>query len=333
VSFTLNALSQQDGYQTHFQFNEMSYNPSYAGKVKEKMCVSMLIHQQYAGFKSDLIKKENSGMQDLLPYNIGASTQFLNISARLFKRIGVAVNIINDKIGPQTYILPKLSLSYYQVFNDNSEFSVGLYYGQMQKSLDGSKLRALSTLQNGTIDPSVPMSLITSKLQSDLGAGLHYFSQSRNNLNVGVSAAHLLESKLTNKNATNGVAFSSITRHYYGNASMDFDIGQSGNWVLQPNVLVKYGAKMQVDLNALAYFQQTYYGGLSFRQGDNINLMVGYVQGDFKVGYAFDFVVNGLKPGSRTTHEVFVQYCKSISTKEKTYRYILNPRHMKDSNY
>ena len=322
-------LAQQDGYQTHFQFNEMSYNPSYAGKVKDKMCVSLLVHQQYAGFKSDLITNPD-GTQKVEPYNISAQTQFLNISARLFGVFGVAVNIVNDKIGPQSYILPKLSLSYYKVFRNTSEFSGGLYYGKMQKSLDGTKLKALSLLQNGIADPSVPSGLVTSNLMNDLGIGFHYLNPVMNNLNIGVSAVHLLESDIKDK--TNNLLFSSIKRHYYANAAMDFPIG-SGDLVIQPNLLIKYGAKLQVDINALAILNEQFYGGLSYRQGDNINLMLGFMQGDFKVGYAFDFIVNGLKPGSRTTHELFVQYCKAIKTKEKVNKYILNPRHLKDSQH
>lgn len=331
VAVSFSAWSQQDGYQTHFQFNEMSFNPSYAGKVKDKMCVSLLMHQQYAGFKSELIKAAD-GSPAVEPYNIGASTQFLNLSARLFGKFGIAVNVINDKIGPQTYILPKLSLSYYSVFKNTSELSVGLYYGKMQKTLDGTKLKALSLLQNNIADPAVPSTLVTSNMMNDLGFGIHYMNPIMNNLNIGVSATHLLEASIVDKSKSLLTPFSSIKRHLYANAAMDFPVG-SGDLVIQPNLLVKYGGKLQIDVNALAIFNEQYYGGLSYRQGDNINLMVGFMQGDFKVGYAFDFIVNGLKPGSRTTHELFVQYCKGIKFKTKVNKYMLNPRHLKDSQY
>ncbi len=331
VAFTINAWSQQDGYQTHFQFNEQSFNPSYAGKVRDKMCVSLLMHQQYAGFKSDLIKNSD-GTTALDPYNIGASTQFFNISARLFGKFGIAINVINDKIGPQKYILPKLSLSYYQTFKNTSEIALGFYYGKMQKSLDGSKLKALSFLQNNIADPSVPSAMVIGDLMNDLGFGVHYLNPVLNNLNVGFSAVHLLEAKIKDKSGNIAKPFSSIERHFYGNAAMDFPLG-TGALVLQPNLLWKYGGKMQIDVNLLAILNEQFYGGVSYRQGDNINLMLGFMQGDFKVGYAFDFIVNGLKPGSRTTHELFVQYCKGIKFKEKVNRYMLNPRHLKDTQY
>ncbi len=332
VALTVNAWSQQDGYQTHFQFNEVSFNPSYAGKVKDKMCVSLLVHEQYAGFMSDLIQNE-AGTDKVAPYKIKASTQYLNLSARLFEKWGVAVNLINDKIGPQSFILPKLSLAYYKSFQNTSELSFGLYYGQMQKSLDGTKLRALSVLQNpSVIDPSVPSMLITSKSMNDLGVGAHYYNPLLNDLNVGISAVHLLEANVFDKSGGFVPNFSSITMHYYANAGMNFMIG-TGGLVIQPNILVKYKSTVQIDINALAILNQQFYGGLSYRQGDNINLMIGFMQGDFKVGYAFDFVVNGLKPGSRTTHELFVQYCKSIVITAKPTKYMLDPRHLKDTQH
>jgi type IX secretion system PorP/SprF family membrane protein len=327
---TLSAAAQQDGYQTHFQFNEMSYNPSYAGKVKGKMCVSLLAHQQYVGFKSDLIKAAD-GSEAVAPYDIHASTQFLNVSARLFDRFGIALNVINDKIGPQTFILPKLSLSYYHIFRDNSELAGGLYFGQMQKSLDGTKLKALSVLQNAIPDPSVPSALVVGKMLPDLGAGAHYYNPLFNELYIGVSAVHLLQAKVVSKTPPS-LAFSSIEMHYYANASMEFLL-PDGIWAIQPNILLKYGGKVQLDVNALAIYNSQFYGGLSYRQGDNVNLMMGFMQGDFKIGYAFDFIVNGLKPGTRTTHELFVQYCKGISFSEKPKRYLLNPRHLKDNPY
>jgi type IX secretion system PorP/SprF family membrane protein len=330
IGLSLNA--QQDGYQTHFQFNEMSYNPSYAGKVDHKLCISSIWHQQYVGFKSDEIK-DIQGYAVLGPQNIAPTTQFLNISTRgLFKdentpgQLGIALNIINDKIGPQSFLLPKLSLAYYHHMGDG-EISVGLSAGMMQKSLNGADLIALTVLQGLGPDPRVPPSIVKAS-KFDLGAGVHYFNESMGNLNIGIGATHLLPTKFD----WAGGNFSSMSTHYYVNAGMDFPISDP-DLVLQPNILIKYGAKLQVDANAILKINEQFWGGLSYRQGDNANFMIGFMQGDFKVGYAFDFVINGLKPGSRTTHELFIQYCIAIKFKQPKTRYLLNPRHMYDTKY
>ena len=325
VSFFFAAQAQQDGYQTHFQFNEMSYNPSYAGKVDKKICISALWHQQYVGFKSDAIN-DIGNKAVISPYNIAPTTQFLNLSTRLYGKLGIGVNIINDKIGPQTFTLPKLSAAYYLKLNA-SDLSFGVSFGQMQKTLDGTKLQALSQLMGNGPDPRVPTALVKDR-QNDLGFGFHYLNPAFNNLDIGVSATHLLPGTFKN----NGVAFSSLQTHIYANAGAEFPIG-SGDLVLQPYLLFKYGKKMQVDVNAIVVYNSQLYGGLSYRQGDNTNLMLGYMAGDFKVGYAFDFILNGLKPGSRTTHELFVQYCYGIKIKDKPNRYILNPCHLMNQNY
>jgi type IX secretion system PorP/SprF family membrane protein len=327
----LSLKAQQDGYQTHFQFNEMSYNPSYAGKVDGKVCISALWHQQYVGFESDEIKNLQ-GIAVVPKYDIAPKTQFLNLSTRFLHpgkngigRLGIALNVINDKIGPQSSLLPKLSLAWYQPVG-TGEFSVGISGGMMQKSLNGSDLKALSDLLGLGPDPRVPSTPVTNN-QPDLGAGVHYFDQSLNNLNVGFGVTHLLPNKFT----SGGNVFSSMKSHYYLNAGMEFPIGT--DLILQPNILIKYGAKVQVDANAIVNYNQQFWGGLSYRQGDNANLMIGFMKGDFKVGYAFDFVVTGLKPASRTTHELFVQYCFTIKTTPPPTRYMLNPRHLYDTKY
>ncbi len=316
--------AQQDGYQTHFQFNEVSFNPSYAGKVDGKICFSSLLHQQFLGFESDPIYDE-SGKAIIKPYNIAPHTEYFTISTRIYNRLGIAFQYMKDEIGPQKMSQPKINLSYYFNFGA-SHLSIGCYAGMMQKSLDGTKLIPLSLLQAPYLpDPNVPINNV-SDTKKDLGFGLHYLNKTFNNLNLGLGATHLVNSvySFVNSNQKN-IAFSNLRTHYYFNGSMDFPIGSS--IVLQPNVLLKYGGIFQYDLNVLAIYNTNFYGGLSYRQADNLNMMVGYLNGNFKVGYAFDFIVNGLKPGTKTSHELFISYCypiKSISHFE------LNPRHLKD---
>ncbi len=315
--------AQQDGYQTHFQFNEISFNPSYSGKNDGKICISSLLHQQYLGFKSDAITNyENKVI--IAPYRIAPQTQYFNLSVRVVHRVGISFSFIRDEIGPQQMKLPKLNLSYY--FNYlTGHVALGLYLGEMQKSLDGNLLVPLSMLQPPYIpDPNVPLTRVTGT-KLDAGFGIHYLNATFNNFNLGISATHLVNDNFTfqnNKNQT--LNFSSIKTHYYLNSSMDFPLNAS-QIIIQPNLLFKYGSRFQADANLIAIFNNMYYGGFSFRQDDNINMMIGYMIGDLKIGYAFDLIVNNLKPGTKTSHELFIQYCYSLNSVS---RYILNPRFM-----
>ena len=320
--------SQQDGYQTHFQFNEISYNPSYAGKDKNKICISSLIHQQYLGFKSDAITDYENKVV-ISPYSIAPQTQYFSISGRCVQRLGIAFQFTRDEIGPQTIKLPKINLSWY--FNINQgELSIGMYMGQMQKSLDGNKLVPLSQLQSPAIpDPNVPSTMVNSK-KFDAGIGMHYRNPILCDLNIGFALTHLMPSGFYFINSiAQSVPFSSIKTHYYFNAAIDLPSGIS-QLLIQPNLLIKYGSRFQTDLNVLGIWNQAIYGGISFRQEDNINFMLGFIRKELKIGYAFDAIVNELKPGTKSSHEIFIQYCFIIKNKPG---YLLNPRYLHDSTF
>lgn len=322
-----NLKAQQDGYQTHFQFNEISYNPSYAGKTRNSICVSSLFHQQYLGFESDEIRdsKQNAVIK---PYNIAPQTQFYTVSARLSDNLGIGVQLMNDRIGPQSIALPKVQMAYY--FNwTTSHLAIGLYAGALQKSLDGSRLIPLSMLQAPyQPDPLVPDNLVTDT-KLDMGIGIHYVKTTFFNLKLGASLTHI---KNQNYRFTNfqsqSIVFSNTRPHLYFNGAMDFPF--RSKIVIQPNILVKYGAKWQYDLNVLAIYNQSYYTGFSYRQNDNLNWMLGYMIGDFKAGYAFDMVLSQLQPGSKTSHEIFIQYCFKVTKRPS---YLINPRHLKDYSF
>lgn len=325
--FIQNSIAQQDGYQTHFQFNEISFNPSYAGKTPNSICVSSLFHQQYLGFESDEIRdaKQNAVIKS---YNIAPQTQFYTVSARLQKNLGIAIELMNDRIGPQSITLPKVQMAYY--FNwSTSHLSIGFYAGALQKSLDGSKLVPLSMLQPPyQPDPLVPDNLVTDT-KLDLGIGIHYQKPTFCNLKLGASVTHLRNQKYYFANYQSQlIVFSGTLPHLYFNGSMDFPL--QSKFVIQPNILIKYGGKWQYDMNVLAIYNQSYYTGFSYRQGDNLNWMLGYLIGSFKAGYAFDLVLSQLRPGSKTTHELFIQYCFKIT---KRTSYLINPRHLKDYSF
>jgi type IX secretion system PorP/SprF family membrane protein len=194
--------------------------------------------------------------------------------------------------------------------------------------LDGTKLKPLSELSPPFLkDPSIPDSHVMDQ-KFDCGIGLHYLNPILSNLDMGFSITHLNHSGFSFINSNQqSINFSSTSAHYYFNASIDIPMGYS-KLVLQPNLLVKYGSKYQTDFNLIFLYNQAFYAGLSFRQNDNLNLMVGLIRCNAKIGYAFDYIISELKPGTKTNHELFIQYCYPIKTK---YRYLLNPRFLHDS--
>jgi len=65
---------------------------------------------------------------------------------------------------------------------------------------------------------------------------------------------------------------------------------------------------IQLDLNVRALYQNRYWGGLGFRQGDALVLMVGAAFQDIQVGYAYDAATGAIGNLSPSTHEITVSY-------------------------
>ena len=69
--------------------------------------------------------------------------------------------------------------------------------------------------------------------------------------------------------------------------------------------------KETVNLGAIAYFKDTMWGGLSFRQSEAAILMFGYSllkDKSLKLGYGLDYVIQNQDAKQPTSHELMLTY-------------------------
>ncbi|MBP6303831.1 MAG: type IX secretion system membrane protein PorP/SprF [Bacteroidia bacterium] len=305
--FAITALkvsAQQDPYYTFFMFNQMVYNPAYAGS-KDAICATATYKKQWSGF-------------------VGSPEfQTITVNSPVGKKLGVGLGIINDKIGFQNSLNAVFNLSYKFQVGSTGTLAVGAAGGFMQKSLDGTKMVAKDDL-----DPKIPISKVSASAP-DVNAGLWYTNPSIYNLKVGLSATHLMQSTITYQ-ALAGNVDSKLATHYYLNAGIEYPL--TGSITLEPNILVKKDpSKVQVDINAFALFNNKIRGGVLYRTGDALTAMVGYkVNDNLHFGYAYDFTTTGIKKYSGGSHELYVTYCFKLKTKvrEKPTIIRLTPRYL-----
>lgn len=141
-----------------------------------------------------------------------------------------------------------------------------------------------------------------------------------------MSFDHLGETKLSYKS---DVINSKLANHLYISGSYNFDIG--------PTLKVTPSAFFQSDMNQLTYlfgalgtYNEKFWVGLNARQSfakrdvdqggktlsnDDIILYVGVNllknkqnMNALRIGYAFDFVTNGVRAKKRTSHEIMLSY-------------------------
>ena len=305
----------------------MSFNPAFAGRNRDFLCFTALYHQQYLGFKNTE-QNQISPQWSIPSNNIAPVTQFFSIAAPI-KRFGIGVNVIQDKISVLNSTNIKLNASYRFDMGSGS-ITPGISAGFMQKAIDGTRLKPLNPG-----DPSVPSARETDG-KPDFGFGLMYENLNLNNLYIGYSATHL---KSANFQTNASIDFTTMKMHHYLVAGIDYPLGD-GSIVLQPAILIKSAnlSTYQFDMSAVAWFNNKFWGGVSYRDGDNVNAMVGFNAIDkpkqsMKVGYSYDFTLNALRDfsnnGSTGSHELYISYCFKINIKTKdNFYYRLTPRYL-----
>jgi hypothetical protein len=74
--------------------------------------------------------------------------------------------------------------------------------------------------------------------------------------------------------------------------------------------------KTTFDLGGIAYYKDTMYGGLSFRQSEAVILLLGYSllkDKSLKIGYGLDYVVNDQDAKQPTSQEVILSYSLPVN--------------------
>ncbi|OFY67925.1 MAG: hypothetical protein A2265_03505 [Bacteroidetes bacterium RIFOXYA12_FULL_33_9] len=282
------AMAQQDAQYSFFMFNNLAFNPGFAGS-NDAICASVINRQQYMGFE---------GYPSTTVFNIDAPISAINS--------GVGLTINSDKVGNEKSMNLLLSYAYRMNLGDG-QLGMGLNLGIMNKSLSGTWVSPedLGT-GTGTSDPSIPSGDV-SHTALDLSLGVFY---RLDNFYVGLSSTHLNEAKLDYAAGDD----SKLKRHYYLAAGYFYKL-PNPIFELRPSILIKSdGATSQIDLNASLLYNKMFWGGVSYRAGDAIVAMAGVeLRNGIKFGYAFDFVTNKIGTYNRASHEFILGYCFNVS--------------------
>jgi type IX secretion system PorP/SprF family membrane protein len=161
------------------------------------------------------------------------------------------------------------------------------------------------------IDPNDPVLKSEGKesqVRPDLGFGAFYQDQK---YYVGLSVNHLIKSEfdfgLSQRNALEPHGY--LTAGYFYDVNIDLR--------LQFSTLVKSDfTKTTFDVGGLAYYKDTMYGGLSFRQSEAAILMLGYSllkDKSLKLGYGLDYVIRDQDAKQPTSHEFMLMYSLPVN--------------------
>ena len=279
------SFGQQDPQFTHYMFNTLYYNPAYAG-VEGTTKFTAIHRTQWLGYQPSF----GGG---------GApTTQIVSLSAPINKiNSGFGAYVVNDRLGPQNNLEAQASYAYHLGLK-GSKLSFGIKAGVYSQTIDFSKYRA--------IDPDDPLLQgkgKESQIRPDLAMGV--FLQ-REKYYGGVSFTHLIKSEfdfgLSQRNELQPHMY--VTGGYYYQVNFDLRF--------QFSTLIKSDfTKTTFDLGGLAYYKDTMWGGLAFRQSEAAIIMLGYSilkDKSLKLGYGLDYVIKDQQAKQPTSHEFLLTY-------------------------
>lgn len=307
------ALAQQDAQYSQYMFNSMVINPAYAG-YREKFNISLLHRDQWTGFSG--APKTQSFIAD------GAFTQN--------KNVGLGIAVVNDKFGLLGQSSAYLNYAYRLPVGTDARLSFGLAAGVAQYRIDNGGARVEDPDDQNFSGGD------ESYIGPDGKFGIHF---SNEKLYAGLSVTNLL-ARAVKYESLNGTV-SRQGRHFFLTAGYLVDLND--DLKLKPSFLLKEDLKgpASLDINSFVLIRETVWIGGSYRTGVNLwktnalnsaainqNSVVGAVEflvaEKFRLGYAYDRSVGGLRSSADGSHEISLGLVLNATKKSTA---VLTPRY------
>ena len=304
---TLPAFAQQDAQFTQYMWNTLYFNPAYAG-VEGVTSLTATHRTQWAGY---------GGGQPV--------TQLVSFNTPIFRlSSGFGLHFLNDKLGSQNNMEFQGSYAYHLHLKElNTKLSFGVSGGAYAQAINSNDLEP-----NQKDDPVLLFGR-DYQIRPNFSAGVYFQSQK---VFGGIGVNHIVKSEF---NFGNDATRQPLEDHM--NVLVGYDYIYGRKITLSPSLLVQTDFNQYTfTLSAMGNVDEKYWAGISFRQGESINLITGYSvlkDKSLRFGYSFDFVVKGVDAKSAgalgTSHEVSLTYTLPQATPSGK-KIIRNPRFRHD---
>jgi type IX secretion system PorP/SprF family membrane protein len=274
---------QQDPQFTQYMFNTIYYNPAFSG-VEGVTKITALHRSQWLGYSSTF---SDGG---------APTTQLITFTTPIFKlNSGFGGFITHDNLGPYNNMEAQASYAYHLGVK-NSKLSFGFRTGIYSQTINTNYLRAIdheAFLDGGSqsqIKPDMAVGVFWRKEKFYVGASFDHLTHA--SFDFGKSIRNPLQTHLY---ITGGYMY-----------EVNFDLKFQFTTLIQSDFV-----KTTVNLGGLAYLKDTMWGGLSFRQGESMSLMLGYTflkDKSLKMGYSLDYIVKDQAAKQPTSHEFMLIY-------------------------
>ncbi len=287
--------AQFDGQWTHYMMNPGLYNPAAIG-LDNDLNVHIAFREQWTGIHN---APSTMALHLGYPFRMGKKTD------------GIGLMMLNESIGLfKTQIFQgQFSHPFHLA---GGQLHLGVQGGILQENFDSDGIYIPTSDYHNPSDPAIPDGQLEGMIP-DLSAGLWYHHEK---WYAGLSGLHLLggKIKLNEKESTSerDKTVFPVSRTFY--FAGGYNIGLKNPLLsLQPSVLLRSDlVSVQGDLSMLMNYDKKYWGGLNWRPGDGVGVLIGMsFEMGLSLGYSYDIPLYGPTDGS---HEVLIAYRKKIDT-------------------
>lgn len=281
--------AQQVPLYSQFFFNQFLFNPSFAGSG-EYGTAYMISRNQW------------NNMPD------APTTNAFSIDAPIkSQKIGIGLMGYADRAGIFDRTHLQSAYSYKIDFKEDFGLRLGLGLGMLDQRIDYTRVRVVDE-DDANIYRDAQRNF---SFDANFGASINY-----KKLSFGVAVPQLMSTNLSYQSGSNPRYFYSLSQHFNGYASYEFDLGANKEHKIKPVVFAQYAAKfgeninrapLQLDAGAIYYYKNKVWAGAIWRMNNSISGAAGVKLHDkLVIGYAYDFGMSRISSFAGSTQEVLI---------------------------
>jgi len=289
--FAATTQAQQEPNFSQYMFYGLNFNPAVAGN-DNAVSITAANRIQWTGFGKE------DGVQ------VAPRTYFVcaDMPIRILKG-GVGLVIMNDALGHEKNISVKLGYANQRKMGFG-KLGIGAQIEFNNRSIDFSKLNPAGE------DPLLSLlNAEESEMLIDFSLGLLY--RVPESYYIGISALHLVQTKgkPLAESGSSGLRMK-LDRTFFITGGYEISFPRNPDYQLVPSVIIESDlSKTRLDVNAMIRYKEVFWGGLGYRFGESVIVLLGVQFKDFRIGYSYDINANKLGlPVFGGTHEIMLNY-------------------------
>jgi type IX secretion system PorP/SprF family membrane protein len=282
---------QQEPNFSQYMFYGLTMNPAVAGN-DNAVSLTGANRMQWTGFGKE------EGEQ------VAPRTYFIagDMPVKILKG-GVGLVIMNDALGHENTIAVKVGYANQRKMGIG-KLGIGAQIEFNNRNIDFSKLDPAGD------DPLLnQLSSEESEMLIDFSLGLFY--RVPESYYIGISGLHLVQTKGKPLVESTGASLRmKLDRTFFIQGGYELTFPRNPNLQFIPSAVIQTNLnKFRFDVNAMLKFKEAFWGGLGYRLGESVIVLLGVQYKDFRIGYSYDIIANKLNlPVFGGTHEIMLNY-------------------------